>query len=78
MTDVSDLLRRIDSLERALANLIRIGTIAQVNGDTADLQTVDIGSLMIDDEHFQKSVLIPVRVPPIRGKEPLYITEISG
>ncbi len=40
MTDVSDLLRRIDSLERALANLIRIGTIAQVNGDTAE---VDFG-----------------------------------
>ena len=40
MSDVSDLLRRIDALERALANLVRIGTVAKVEGDTAE---VDFG-----------------------------------
>ena len=40
MSDVSDLLRRIDALERALANLIRIGAVARVEGDTAE---VDFG-----------------------------------
>ena len=54
------------------------GQAEPVNGDTADLQTVDIGSLMIDDEHFQKSVLIPVREPPVGSKDNIYIPEVSG
>ena len=41
-----------------------------------NLKAVYEGSGLVYHQDFQQTVLVPVRVPPVRGKDSLYSTEI--
>ena len=49
-----------------------------IDRDIRDFQAIDIGSLFIDDEQLEQTVLVAVDWPPFRCKNTAYISEIPG
>ena len=49
-----------------------------VDGDLGELPAVDEGAVPVDDQGFQKAVLIPGGQPPSGREETMDVAEISG